>query len=73
MLNADVVDVPNPLVPVDVVRFVVGVKIGARGLNGFEVDVSEPKIDFVAVPKVGPLTWGGCGGNDVTVCDDCSV
>lgn len=71
--KTDVVDVPNPLEPVDVVRFGVGVKVWAKGLSDFEVDVSEPKTSLLAAPKVDPLTWRGCGGSNAAVCDDCSA
>lgn len=69
MLNEGEVDVLNTLAPAG---FGVGVKVGAKGLS-MEVDVSEPKVVFLAAAKVNPLTGGGCGGNCVAICDDCSA
>lgn len=67
VLNADVVDVLNPLVPMDVARFGLGVKVGAKGLSDFG-DVSETNSDFLAAPKGDPLTWGGCGESNAVDC-----
>jgi hypothetical protein len=62
------VGVPNPLAAVDVAKFGLGVKVGAKGLSDFG-DVSETKSDFLAAPKGNPFTWGGCGERGVNVVD----
>lgn len=70
VLNADGVDEPNPLAPVEVARFGLGIKFGAKGLSNFEGDGSERKVDFLAGPMVNPLTWG-CGDGNALVCGGC--
>lgn len=65
ILNADTGDVANPLAPVDVGRVGLGVKVGAKGLSGFEGDVSGP----TGAPKGNPSIWGVFWVNNAGACD----